>query len=575
MLKRIRRISPQSYQNFILIPIVLILICIFAVLIGSSKEAKLLSYKETKNTLSQQKELLNFEIRNINYESVSLIERNLSDLRRLEGIRADDAGFYDSVNNIIAELSAMTARHPIISVSYLYIPEENAIILNDGIIFPSSTASRKGEALRGLLHTVDMENRMALKWYMMEADKNYLCSVYMDSGYVTGHLLLLDNFLAYLQADTLEYDTIPYIIENEKIFLSSGDERRLSDKTVEDIMQMPWKNNKETDTVHFFLSGIGRNAYIAVFRGNGLVSRIETLLIITVVLTVIAILALMLFLQLYSRMILRPMEKFVSSLKNMDEEQWLNDTGSNNLLALEMANEEFRRLLRKIQSLRIDIYEKELERQKIDLQAMQLQVRPHFYISCLNLIHGFAEEANQTIIVDLTKNLSDYMRTLLGAESDMVTIENELELIRNYINIQHLHYGEEAFNVDIQVEGDMRKKQIPFMMIYNFIENSIWHNIMPGRCVNISLYVVSERIDDRSCIYIAISDDGKGFPQTVLQAASEVKAVVIDGKDHVGIYNSIRRLQYVYGDKAHIELSNMAENYGAVVEITIPEKREE
>ena len=298
----------------------------------------------------------------------------------------------------------------------------------------------------------------------------------------------------------------------------------------------------------------------------------EALLVITIVLTVMAILALMLFLRLYSNRILKPMEKFVSSLKNMDEEQWINDTGSNDLVALEMASEKFRRLLRKIQSLRIDVYEKELERQKIDLQAMQLQIRPHFYISCLNLIHGFAEEANQEVIVDLTENLSDYMRALLGAKLDMVTIEKEMELIHNYINIQHLRYGKEAFNVEVQIEEDMLQKQIPFMTIYNFIENSIRHNIVPDRCINISLYIVSEFIDNQTYIYITISDEGKGFPQEVLQIAREVKMITIDGQEHVGIYNSIKRLEYIYGDKAHIDLSNMADNYGAVVEITIPER---
>ena len=48
--------------------------------------------------------------------------------------------------------------------------------------------------------------------------------------------------------------------------------------------------------------------------------------------------------------------------------------------------------------------------------------------------------------------------------------------------------------------------------------------------------------------------------------------ITIDGQEHVGIYNSIKRLEYIYGDKAHIDLSNMADNYGAVVEITIPER---
>lgn len=64
--------------------------------------------------------------------------------------------------------------------------------------------------------------------------------------------------------------------------------------------------------------------------------------------------------------------------ENTEEEQWINENGNNNILELEMASKEFKGLLRKIKALKIDIYEKELARQKTELEAMQMQIKPHF-----------------------------------------------------------------------------------------------------------------------------------------------------------------------------------------------------
>lgn len=68
----------------------------------------------------------------------------------------------------------------------------------------------------------------------------------------------------------------------------------------------------------------------------------------------------------------------------------------------------FRNLVRKIQALKITIYEKELNEKQIELEFAQEQIRPHFFLNCISLINGIADNKGETDIVTITSILSDY-----------------------------------------------------------------------------------------------------------------------------------------------------------------------
>ncbi len=217
-----------------------------------------------------------------------------------------------------------------------------------------------------------------------------------------------------------------------------------------------------------------------------------------------------------------------------------------------------------------DIYERELERQKIMLQMLQLQIRPHFYISCLNLIHQAADEADRGEIVELTEKLSDCMRAVLSLGDRMSTVGEELRLIRSYADIQILRYGQGNLFVDIQADEELSDKEMPPFILFHFFENAVMHATAPGRRTEVSVYVTSELIDGEKRIYATISDTGPGFPEEVLLAAPGGEPARKEEGNHIGISNSVQRLQLLYGERAGIRLSNMADGYGAVVEVMIP-----
>ena len=230
----------------------------------------------------------------------------------------------------------------------------------------------------------------------------------------------------------------------------------------------------------------------------------------------------------------------------------------------------FKELLRKIQGLKIAIYEKELAEQKAELEYTQEQIKPHFFLNCLSLIHGIADKNNEGEIVEITTVLSDYMRYIFQDSKKQRDVEEELEHIEAYIRIQKLRYGEEAFSFEATTDGDIGEWKVPSLLLQTLVENSVVHGVSLDRKSEISLYLANETYEDGEYLYICISDTGNGFSKEALDAIENDTPIIYHGRHHVGISNIKRRLALMYGERASITCSNMDENYGAVVEVRLP-----
>lgn len=214
-----------------------------------------------------------------------------------------------------------------------------------------------------------------------------------------------------------------------------------------------------------------------VLPGGGILENVLIMQIAFVVLIAVLLIVCALEITAYYHRILEPLEKFGQKLEELEKEQSLNDDGSNNLLELESVSGKFKELLRKIQGLKIAIYEKELAEQKAELEYTQEQIKPHFFLNCLSLIHGIADKNNEGEIVEITTVLSDYMRYIFQDSKKQRDVEEELEHIEAYIRIQKLRYGEEAFSFEATTDGDIGEWKVPSLLLQTLVENSVVHGV--------------------------------------------------------------------------------------------------
>ena len=108
--------------------------------------------------------------------------------------------------------------------------------------------------------------------------------------------------------------------------------------------------------------------------------------------------------------VLTPIKLFLENLAHLDDSAETISLKDTNLLELEQANSQFKNLMRQIKKLKIDIYEKELEKQKTMMNYLQLQIRPHFFLNCLNTIYSMAQTQLYEEIMKMSMITSNYFR---------------------------------------------------------------------------------------------------------------------------------------------------------------------
>ncbi len=563
----------------VMIPALVLLTGIILVMFRSIFDARSLVYKYIEDTAGLYVEKINTDIVQINYEVISLLKQNEKEWREMTDIRPDHGRNFEKVSAVQEQLRNLKIRYKEASCFYLYLDGEDVTILDSGTLFPTSILEGRNLALTESLREGRGEDTPYSQWsFIHDGVEDYVYSRYSKNGITMGCVIRMETLFSMLHVNSLGYEGIPYILDEEGRLIISGEDK---DKVTFDEageMVLPRTEHFSKRKVYSFpitgLIGGSRRFYILVAPNGGILERIMSLQAALAILTAGIILGSALLVRAYYNRLLLPMKQFVGSLKNTEEEQWINENGDNNILELEMASKEFKGLLRKIKALKIDIYEKELEKQKTELETMQMQIRPHFYLNCLNLIHGMADMGQRQEIIGLTKMLSDYMRYVMRDAHAMTTLEDEVGFVRNYVQIQQIRYGKEAFSFEVIMDQGMEEYKVPAMLIHNFVENAVVHTVSLDSYVEITLYVVLERYEDGKYLYLCISDTGGGFPEKILEAARSEKPVYYDGRKHIGISNSVKRLRLLYGERAKISFSNMDEGYGAVVEVRIPAQKE-
>lgn len=163
---------------------------------------------------------------------------------------------------------------------------------------------------------------------------------------------------------------------------------------------------------------------------------------------------------------------------------------------------------------------------------------------------------------------AEYMRYLFNKERDVVTVKEEINHIRHYLEIQKLRF-EAALDYYIECEVETEDAQIPPLIIQTFIENCIKYAMDLDSRLSLTVTVFSEIDNEKPYLNICITDNGPGFSEEMLSRLAQKKKYMENETRHIGISNAMKRLFYTYGEKAKISFYNGPVK-GAVIDIHIP-----
>ncbi|TXK85904.1 sensor histidine kinase [Paenibacillus sp. N3.4] len=233
-----------------------------------------------------------------------------------------------------------------------------------------------------------------------------------------------------------------------------------------------------------------------------------------------------------------------------------------------LVNETFNNMMSQIQELRINVYEEQLSKQKEELQRLQLQINPHFFMNSLNIVYNLAKVKNFELIKEMSLSLMQYFRYMFRSNLSFVKLKEELEHTKNYFRIQELRFPG-SLTCEIHAPEFLIDTYVPPLVIQTFVENTVKHAVTLDEPIHISMNIDVIELEGFPCINIVIQDTGKGFPQEVLSILQRNESLVTEQGEHVGIWNVQRRLRLLYAHAVQISFSN-GSPCGAVIEITLP-----
>ena len=212
------------------------------------------------------------------------------------------------------------------------------------------------------------------------------------------------------------------------------------------------------------------------------------------------------------------------------------------------------KMVRELEEQKNRTYEEIIEKQRAQMQYLQLQLKPHFYLNGLKTVNALAMAHEDEKIQELVLNLSEHLRYLLRAEQETVPLSREIAFVENYIGLQK-HVTGRPVTSEITVDPEVEDWQIPILSVQTFVENSIKY----------------AKLGDASSpleIQITVQDNGQGYSDEILDEINGDAAV---GTVCVGINNIKRRCSFLYGDRAEYLFEN---NEGAVSELILPKGEE-
>ena len=187
------------------------------------------------------------------------------------------------------------------------------------------------------------------------------------------------------------------------------------------------------------------------------------------------------------------------------------------------------------------------------LEALRLQVHPHFLFNTLNAISAFVEsdpERARRMIARLGELLR---RTLDGGTAAELPLGRELDLLAPYLEIQRIRFGE-RLSIDLDVPAEASPGLIPTLMLQPLVENAVEHGVA-RTSQGARVHLRAARLGDR--LRLEIADTGPGLAP---------------GGDGIGLANTRARLAGLYGQAYRFELS--AKGSGTVVSIELPFRTE-
>ncbi len=523
-------------------------------------------YQEIENSLEMAVSSMEAQI-NASYRRVTLLNTDNTDFRVLEYLsedidRMESLSSYSAVTN---ELKNVCSESTMVNLAYFQFRSRDKIITQGSMGISSQTLKAY------IAEICDEDSVSSARWSVAVLDDiPILVSHTLWNNADYGLVINLNMALTNLSFETGEGRYIFFVSEDGTVVTSTGS--RLFASTGMTLEQLSEDSSYQVITTECAQYGLILVEVLEVASvANVIPTALFVLETIAILLTALVIPVLLWYI---NRNVSRPLRRLTGAMDQIesgDLEFRIPQTEGKSR-EFEQINRNFNSMMEEVKTLKIDAYETELARRDIVMKYLSRQIQPHFILNALNIMYCY-EQDEYPLIQKMILCLSKYFRYIVRVNSKFVQLQQEMDHINNYFEIQKIRYGD-AFSYEIDYDEELKEALLPVLLVQNFAENAIKYALKAGRnvLVRVTAEYAKEQDGDLPYMLIRVTDTGDGMGEEILEKIARFKET---GKEQeglgVGITNSIERLKHFYDlEKTEVRFYRKEEAGETVVEFWLP-----
>lgn len=268
---------------------------------------------------------------------------------------------------------------------------------------------------------------------------------------------------------------------------------------------------------------------------------------------------------LTSRMITIPIKKLLKSMNRVQNGEFCEvniRSGSNEVGQLRDC---YNMMIREIRALIQRVISEQRVKRKAELNVLQAQIKPHFLYNTLESINSLIVMDEKEAACDVVGALGNYYRLSLSKGKEIITIDEEIEMVKNYLKIQQVRYAD-LFSVHYKLDEQAGSYMILKLVLQPLVENALYHGIRAKGefgTINIETRYMGDYIQ------ITVEDDGIGMTEEDVRLIMDGNTD--KGRAGFGLRGTIERLRIFYGVDDCFRIES-AKGCGTKISIFIPIK---
>lgn len=420
----------------------------------------------------------------------------------------------------------------------LFIFNEN---IDDLMLMTSDKGKKQEKTIREFIKSEE-RNLISEKWSIIDIDgSRYLIRIFNWNDFYYGGFILLNDIEGEV-GEQFEYAIVDVLFEREpSVVLNEAQVLFYSQSASADVYLNMIIEKEE------------------IYQNLPFLQRYNYQLAVSMLLLVPILLLLL------NHILIKPLHRINTALRRIESGEIDYRIGEyKTSLEFRQINKSFNNMMDQIKDLEIEKFERELEKQELELTNLQIQMQPHFLLNMLNLIFSLAQLNDFKSIQQMVTYLTKFLRHSFRNANELTTLEKEMDFVQSYLQIANMRYPD-CFDVIYEIDTDIFKQEIPPLIIQNAVENTIKYTLRIGEKRNIMIR--AKKVEDGICIQVM--DDGEGIAHDILEMIHKEEPVMRYGEKHIGIWNCKKRLRMFYGEEASYVIDS-EEGKGTKIEVLIP-----